>query len=212
MQLTISRDHKMAVINKLKLIEIANRITLFQDLSPHERGMIISMPDIIQVIPAGTKFICYGEYSENFFIILSGTANVYRGNKKIAQLAGGDFVGEVGFICHETRTASVIANEQLITLRINFHNFSRLPSSLREPIKDKLIGGLVTRVERLNDKVAELDDEKSDEKSDEQSKEGPQEGQKPKKAVSGEFDIGLMSDGTKSPLPVPAEITVKNST
>jgi CRP/FNR family cyclic AMP-dependent transcriptional regulator len=149
----------MAVINKLKLLEIANRIALFKALSPHERNMIISMPDIVHVIEATTEFIRLGEYSEYLYIILSGTATVYRGRNKIAQIGGGNFVGEVGFICRKARTASVIANEQLITLKISSSNFSRLPSSLREQIKDRLIGGLVNRVEGLNDDVINLNDE-----------------------------------------------------
>lgn len=148
----------MAVINKLKLMEIANRIALFKALSAHERDMIISMPGIVQVISQFTEFIRYGEYSENLYIILSGKASVYRDDKQIAQIGGGDFVGEVGFICHEARTASVVANEQLITLRISSSNFSRLPANLREKIKDRLIGGLVARVHRLNDEVIDLTD------------------------------------------------------
>ena len=83
---------------------------------------------------------------------------MYQHDRKIAKVKGGQFVGEVGFICGDPRTATVIADTDLVTFCINRSRFMYLPATLREKIKDRLINGLVDRVESMNEHIAQLDD------------------------------------------------------
>ena len=147
----------MTDITKLKLMEIANRVPLFKALSSHEKGQVIAINNIVKVIKQGTVFINYGDHNDNFYILLSGSASVYQHDRKIAQVKGGQFVGEVGFICGDPRTATVIADTDLVTFCIDRSRFMYLPATLREKIKDRLINGLVDRVEFMNDHIAQLD-------------------------------------------------------
>lgn len=140
----------MLGISKLKLIEIANRVPLFKALDTHEKEQVISIPNIVKVINKGERFISYGEHNDNFFILLSGKASIYQKEQKIAVVEGGQFVGEVGFICATARTANAIAETDLITFCIDKKSFLMLPALLREKIKDKLITGLVERIEHMN--------------------------------------------------------------
>lgn len=146
----------MPGISKLKLIEIANRIPLFKALDAHEKEQVVSIPKIVKAIKAGERFITFGEHNDSFYILLSGMASVYQKEKKIAVVHGGQFVGEVGFICSEARTANVIADTDLITFRIDKTCFNHLPLVLRDKIKDKLINGLVDRVEEMNSLISAL--------------------------------------------------------
>lgn len=148
----------MTDITKLKLMEIANRVPLFKALNSHEKGQVIAINNIVKVIKKGTIFINYGDHNDNFFILLSGSASVYQHDRKIAQVKGGQFVGEVGFICGDARTATVIADTDLVTFCIDRSRFMYLPATLREKIKDRLINGLVDRVEFMNDHIAQLDE------------------------------------------------------
>ena len=148
----------MTDITKLKLMEIANRVPLFKALNSHEKGQVISINNIIKVIKQGTAFINYGDHNDNFYILLSGSASVYQHERKIAQVKGGQFVGEVGFICGDPRTATVIADTDLVTFCIDRNRFMYLPATLREKIKDRLINGLVDRVEFMNEHIAQLDE------------------------------------------------------
>lgn len=148
----------MTDITKLKLMEIANRVPLFKALNSHEKGQVIAINNIVKVIKQGTIFINYGDHNDNFYILLSGSASAYQHNRKIAQVKGGQFVGEVGFICGDPRTATVIADSDLVTFCIDRSRFMYLPATLREKIKDRLINGLVDRVEFMNDHIAQLDE------------------------------------------------------
>ncbi|GAA6171090.1 hypothetical protein NBRC116592_07600 [Colwellia sp. KU-HH00111] len=147
----------MTDLTKLKLMEIANRVPLFKALNAHEKGQVIAIDNIVKVIKKDTAFINYGDRNDNFFILLSGSASVYQHDHKIAKVKGGQFVGEVGFICGDPRTATVVADTDLVTFCIDRSRFMYLPATLREKIKDRLINGLVDRVESMNEHIAQLD-------------------------------------------------------
>ncbi|MEW6984113.1 cyclic nucleotide-binding domain-containing protein [Colwelliaceae bacterium 6471] len=146
----------MGEITKLKLMEIANRIPLFKALSLHEKEKVITINNIVKVIKKDTKFIIYGDHDDSFYILLNGSAAVYKNDRKIATLNGGQFVGEVGFICREPSTSSVVAETDLITFFFTRDRFLNLPVSLREKIKDGLIGGLVNKIHGMNDEIEGL--------------------------------------------------------
>ena len=48
-----------------------------------------------------------GDCQENLFLLLSGTANVSRNNKKIATLGRGDFIAEISLLTQEPASADV---------------------------------------------------------------------------------------------------------
>ena len=146
----------MSELSKLKLMDIANKIPLFKELDPLEKEQIISIKNIVKVIKQDTKFIVDGEHDDGFYILLNGSASILQDDKKIAEVKGGQFVGEVGFICREPRSASVIANTDLVTFYITRQCFLDLPLTLRDKIKDQLIGGLVHRIQNMNREVARL--------------------------------------------------------
>lgn len=146
----------MSDFSKLKLMEIANRVPLFKELNLYEKEQIISINNIVKIIKKGKKFITFGDQDDSFYVLLSGTASVIKKDREIAEVHGGQFVGEVGFICRDPRTASIIAKTDLITFCIDRDKFSKLPIKLRDKIKDKVINGLVDRVEHMNDEIEQL--------------------------------------------------------
>jgi CRP-like cAMP-binding protein len=69
-------------------------------------------------VPAGKRVVSEGDYAHEFMAIEEGTAEVFRGEEKIATLGPGDFFGEIGVLEKTLRTASVVAATpmRLITL------------------------------------------------------------------------------------------------
>jgi drug/metabolite transporter (DMT)-like permease len=60
-------------------------------------------------VPAGTELVRQGARADSFFLIDSGAAAVERNAAHVADLAPGDFFGEVGLLRDGGRTASVVA-------------------------------------------------------------------------------------------------------
>lgn len=143
--------------NKLRLMEILARIPLFKDLTPSDRELILQMPKAFEMCSQGQALIKEGVYEPFFYIILSGQALVYHRHHQIGQLIASQFVGEVGFICNEPRSATVVAGSDMVLMKIDSDSFQQLPDRVRSAIKDKIISGLTHRVAQLSERLIELD-------------------------------------------------------
>jgi CRP-like cAMP-binding protein len=69
-------------------------------------------------VDAGTRLTHEGDFGHGFFAIEEGTADVFRGEERIATLGAGDVFGEIALLTSGRRTASVVATSSmtLITL------------------------------------------------------------------------------------------------
>lgn len=143
-------------MESIKLLEILGRITLFKDLDEKERKIILTMPKAFEVFSAGDAIVREGEREACFYILLTGVADVYLNGQELARLYPPQFVGEVGFICNEPRIASVVAKEQVMAMRLDASSFAKLPITIRERIKDKIIAGLVNRLSEGNQTLSLL--------------------------------------------------------
>lgn len=143
-------------MDSAKLFEILGRITLFKELDDKERKLILTMPKAFEVFSAGEAIVREGEQEACFYVLLSGIANVYVNGQELTTLLPPQFVGEVGFICNEPRIATVVAKEQVMAMRIDSAAFAKLPATIRERVKDKIIAGLVSRVKEGNQSLTLL--------------------------------------------------------
>lgn len=83
-------------------------VPLFADLSRGARKIVARHTDEVE-LAAGTKIVSEGALAYEFFVIVDGTAEVFEGGTKIAELGPGDVVGEIGVLRTHKRTATVIA-------------------------------------------------------------------------------------------------------
>lgn len=147
---------KISNISKLKLLEFLNRIPLFKNLDANERKTVSNIPDLVVMIEKGNVFIKQNHLDSDFYILLNGEAEVTVDKQFIAKTTAGNFIGEVGFICNEPRSATVTAKTDIIALRVTRDLFDMLPLKVRESIKQKIINGLVDRVSKQNVKIIKL--------------------------------------------------------
>jgi len=92
-----------------------NSVALFAGLSRRELKRLSSMTDEV-LLPSGTQVINEGAFSHEFLLITSGSAEVCREGKPVAQLGPGDFAGEIGAMRDARRNASVVATSDLIAI------------------------------------------------------------------------------------------------
>jgi CRP/FNR family transcriptional regulator, cyclic AMP receptor protein len=89
-----------------------NSVALFAGLSRRELKRLSSVTDEV-LLPSGTQVINEGAFSHEFLLITSGSAEVRREGKPVAQLGPGDFAGEIGAMRDARRNASVVATSDL---------------------------------------------------------------------------------------------------
>jgi CRP-like cAMP-binding protein len=126
-------------------------VPLFSACSKKELQAVARASDELD-LPAG-RFLCeQGAVGREAFIIVEGTAEVRRNNRKVATLTTGACVGELALLDHGPRTASVVAATDVKVLVIGAREFSAIIDEI-PPIAHKLLRSLASRVRDLDSQI-----------------------------------------------------------
>ena len=135
-----------------KAIESALAHTsLFSQCSPRELRLIAKVAKTRKV-PNGTRLLVEGEVGDQMLVVLSGSANVVRGGRKIASLAPGDVVGELGVLSRAPRNATVTTTSDSEVAIIGQRSMHRLLADA-PGFARKLLEALADRVRELDRKL-----------------------------------------------------------
>lgn len=145
-------------MEKAKLAGILKKIPLFKKLSEAEIDMILAMPKSYVSFTQGEVIMEEGERDDSFFILMHGEVSIWRKEQVIATVQPPNFLGEVGFIVGDPRVATVTAaSDNVVAMKITAFHFKSLNSHIRECIKDKIIEGLVLRLNQTIDAARKQD-------------------------------------------------------
>ena len=106
-------------------IELLKRVPLFEECSRRELREIAAVADEI-VVPAGTALAREGKSGRELVIIVEGAADVTKRGRKINEVGGGDFVGEIAVVTDTPRTASVKTTQPTHALVLTRRDFRTL--------------------------------------------------------------------------------------
>jgi CRP/FNR family transcriptional regulator, cyclic AMP receptor protein len=76
--------------------------------------------------PAGRSIVQEGTEGSALYVLLEGDAKVVRKGRTVARLGPGDFFGEISLIDGGPRTASVVAETPLRSLKLEGQDFRRV--------------------------------------------------------------------------------------
>jgi CRP/FNR family cyclic AMP-dependent transcriptional regulator len=126
-------------------VDLLRGIPLFSQCSKRDLGAISSIADEID-LKEGKELTRQGRLGREFFVLIEGTADVRKNNRKIASLKAGDFFGEIALVRHAPRTATVTASSPVRALVIMERDFKRLLDEQPE-IQRKVLVALAERLE-----------------------------------------------------------------
>jgi len=104
-------------------------LPLFQGLTPQELQQVAGWADVIDV-EINHRLIRNEEFGHEFFVILDGTAEAMDGEIHLADLARGDFFGEISLLDHDRRTAGVRATSPMRLMVMNERSFRSMMASM----------------------------------------------------------------------------------
>jgi len=110
------------VNGKAKALE---RVPLFGHCSAKELRAIAQLGDEVD-LREGKVLTKEGERGREFFVLLSGTADVTKDGAFVRQLIPGDFFGEIALVSKQPRTATVTATTPVEVLVITDQAFGAL--------------------------------------------------------------------------------------
>lgn len=103
-------------------VELLKKVPLFADCSKAELRELAKSADEID-LREGTVMTREGRPGREFFVLIEGSARVTRKDKKVADLTGGDWFGEIALITDRPRTATVTATSAVDVLVITDRRF-----------------------------------------------------------------------------------------
>ncbi len=104
--------------------QLAN-VALFDGMTRGERSRVVQLSDQID-ISSGTVLVDQGDPGTFCFVILEGSAGVYVNGEYVSTSGPGTTVGEMALHDHHPRTATVIANTEMVLLRFDIPAFRSL--------------------------------------------------------------------------------------
>jgi len=125
-------------------VELLRRIPLFSQCSGRDLGAISSIADEID-LKEGKELTRQGKLGREFFVLIEGSADVRKNNRKVATLKAGDFFGEIALVHQAPRNATVTATSPVRALVIMERDFKRLLDEQPE-IQRKVLVALAERV------------------------------------------------------------------
>jgi CRP/FNR family transcriptional regulator, cyclic AMP receptor protein len=106
-------------------MDLLKKVPMFSNLSQRHLREIAKHADQLSA-KTGNVLAEQGKIGLEFIFIVEGKARVEKDGKVIRQLSGGDFLGEISLIDGEPRTATVIAETDMILLVVNKTSFDHL--------------------------------------------------------------------------------------
>jgi CRP-like cAMP-binding protein len=129
-------------------MELLARAPLFEGLpKAHLRRIADASSSAMR--GAGDELVTEGQAGSTFFVIIEGTARVTKGGRTVRRFGPGDFFGEMAILTSSPRSASVIAETDLVCLVLS-------STSLRKVLKDEPAIAL-RMLDELADRLADRD-------------------------------------------------------
>ena len=151
---SIQQNHSFLNFKKLKSleerkklsennhIEIMEQFPFFEIFSKEEKETIASCSSNIIKYQNGNNLITQGDEDHSIFIILSGNAIVTQNqapNSAINTLRSGAVIGEMAFLAQKPRTSNVIAQGEVICLKLDGDLLRTLEPHIASKFKDRFI-------------------------------------------------------------------------
>jgi CRP-like cAMP-binding protein len=132
------------MLRKNAKVELIKGVPLFAECSKRELDEVAGIADEID-LREGKELTRQGSSGREFFVLVEGTAEVRKGNRRVNMLGPGDFFGEISLIRHTPRTASVVATSPVRTLVITERSFRSLLDH-QPGIQTKVMSALAARL------------------------------------------------------------------
>ncbi|MGH3126594.1 MAG: cyclic nucleotide-binding domain-containing protein [Gaiellaceae bacterium] len=140
-----SQDGAVALRRDAK-IELLKRAPLFSGCSKSELRALASTADELD-LREGTIITREGRPGREFFVLISGTAQVTKKGKEVAQLGAGDWFGEIALLTDAPRTATVKATSPVDVLVITDRRFKTVVETMPS-IALKILSSIGERLAR----------------------------------------------------------------
>jgi CRP/FNR family transcriptional regulator, cyclic AMP receptor protein len=124
------------------------RLPMFRGASDREVARVLALADLLDVASQHV-LVREGEYTSEFYVVVTGQASVTRGDKLLALLGPGDYCGELASLDPAPRNATVTMVTDGTVLSLCRREFETLLGDM-PGLARRLLSGLAGRVHQLD--------------------------------------------------------------
>ena len=115
----------MSPVRKAERMILIGFVPLFRGFSRPQVDSLLQAAREVE-FPGGATIIREGTLGEDFHLLLEGQATVSVGGVQVSRAKPGDYFGEMALIDRGVRSATVVADTSVTTLRLASRDFLRL--------------------------------------------------------------------------------------
>ena len=112
------------------VLDLVHNVPFFNNFSREQLAELVDDSTLIKV-HKGKIIVAEGDIDDAFFVILSGSARIRKGDQDIATIGVGECFGEMACIAGQARTAAVLADTDCILIKINATLIDRSSESIQ---------------------------------------------------------------------------------
>jgi CRP/FNR family transcriptional regulator, cyclic AMP receptor protein len=127
-------------------IDDLRRVSLFQDLQEADLRRVLEIGKEV-THPAGSPILAEDDRGVGMHLIREGTASVHQGDRELSTMGPGTAFGEMSLLDGKPRSATVVAETDVVTFAIPSWEFQRLLDQHPQFTKALLLE-LVARIRR----------------------------------------------------------------
>jgi CRP/FNR family cyclic AMP-dependent transcriptional regulator len=136
---------------KKDYLDHISKVPMFSACTRKDLELLARSADEVS-FDAGQTLLHEGETGREFFVIMSGAAEVSRKGKRLGTIGVGDFVGELALLDRAPRNATVTATTPVVALVLGQREFSGVLATV-PAITHKLLVGMARRLHELDARV-----------------------------------------------------------
>ena len=131
----------------MSLYEMIGDIPLFKNFSEKDKKTFAKMDHSVLAFSKGDVIIKEGELYTSLYLLIRGSARVTRNgyDSPVAVLKAGSVFGEISFLTRRARQSNVIANENILAIKIDDAFFEKLDYKLGDAALKSWYRGIQSR-------------------------------------------------------------------
>jgi CRP/FNR family cyclic AMP-dependent transcriptional regulator len=141
----------------MSLYEMIKEMPIFEKFSDKEKKAFAKMEHTLCEFRQGDIILKDGERLTSIFLLVKGSVLISKTINdapiRLAKLRPGEIFGEMSFFSHRSRQSNVIANEDVLAIRIDDKFFKNAKPGIKDKINSYFIEVLVNRLDAMNDSI-----------------------------------------------------------
>ena len=145
----------------MSLLEIINEMPMFEKFSEKEKKMFADIEHTFLEFKKGERILSEGDAFRAIYLLVKGSVLVYKTADddtqiRLAKLRPGEIFGEMSFFSNKPRHSNIMANENVLVIKMDENFFEKINPGIKDKIKDYFIDLLINRLDDMNKSIMNI--------------------------------------------------------